>query len=339
MEEIEIRLYGRVQGVGFRRMIRRYCVKNGIFGFVKNHSDGSVQIVAQAKKEKICSLLSWIATNPGFSSIKQCDYSWQESSIDYKEFKIVSEVSFVAEQARNFLNLGKSFFSAKSVPVHVAIIPDGNRRWAKSRGFKASYGHYKAGSYDNIKSLIKAAEKMGIKYLSVWGFSTENWKRDSNEVNAIFDLLIKDIALFKKDSERDKIRFRHFGRKDRLPKKLVDALSELEELTKNHKGISVQLCLDYGGKDELIRAVNAVIASKRKRVDAKIFSSYLDSGRIPDPDLIIRTSGEKRLSGFMPWQSGYAELYFSEKYFPDFGVEELREAVKEFGRRKRRFGG
>ena len=225
------------------------------------------------------------------------------------------------------------------IPKHVAIIPDGNRRWAKEKGLIATMGHEKSARYENILSLFNEAKKLNIKYLSVWGFSTENWKRSKLEVETIFDLIFDLVKKLKKDSHSNKIRFRFIGRRDRLPKNLLEELKLLEIETKDYKEFNIQLCLDYGGKDEIIRAVNKILKDKKEIVTEEIFEKYLDTFEIPDLDLIIRTSGEKRISGFMLFQSTYSELYFVEKNFPDFKKEDLRKAVNEFSKRKRRFGG
>ena len=188
-------------------------------------------------------------------------------------------------------------------------------------------------------SLSNEAKKLGIEYISFWGFSTENWKRDKKEVDIIFKILDNALDEFEEEFLEKKIRFRHFGRKDRISKKLLVKIKKLEEKTKNFKEFNVQLCLDYGGRDELLRTMNKLLKGKKKKIDEQTFSNSLDSQGVPDPDLIIRTSGEQRLSGLMPFQAIYAELYFTKKNFPDFDKKELRKAVKEFGRRKRRFGG
>ncbi|MBS3077289.1 di-trans,poly-cis-decaprenylcistransferase [Candidatus Pacearchaeota archaeon] len=224
-----------------------------------------------------------------------------------------------------------------TIPIHVAVIPDGNRRWAKRRLLKPWEGHEKAGTYENMNSLIQEAKKFGVKYMSFWGFSTENWKREKKEVDILMRIILKGLNEF--DEKRDMgIRFVHVGRKDRLLKKLVDKIVELEEKTKNNKGICVIMCLDYGGRDETVRAVNKILKEGRKEIDAEEFRLYLDTNGFPDPDLIIRTGEEIRMSGFMPFQSDYAELYFTETYFPDFDVKELRKAFEEYSRRQRRYG-
>ena len=224
-------------------------------------------------------------------------------------------------------------------PIHVSIIPDGNRRWAKEKGLAASMGHEKAFDRDNLLSIVNEAKSLGIKYLSLWAFSTENWNRDSLEVNILFKLFSTWLSNSKKDLQERKIRFVHLGRKDRLPKEILEKLAQLEEETKHYVDFTIIVCLDYGGRDELIRAANKMLNSGVEKVDENSFKQYLDTKDIPDPDLIIRTSGEQRLSGFMPFQSAYAELYFTSVYFPDFDSLELRKAVEEFQRRNRRFGG
>ncbi len=226
----------------------------------------------------------------------------------------------------------------KKIPVHLVIIPDGNRRWAKSKGLIASEGHRRAGSYEHMRALFDEVRKMGIKYLSFWGFSTENWKRDKKENEEIFKLVLKAVEEWRKDALENKIRFRHIGRKDRLPKDILDEIDKLEKETRNFSDFNVQICLDYGGRDELIRAVNKIIKFKVSEVSEEKFSEFLDTSGLPEPDLIIRTSGEKRMSGFMPFQSAYSEMYFCDVHFPDFDACELRKAIEDFSKRKRTFG-
>lgn len=228
---------------------------------------------------------------------------------------------------------------SENIPNHVVIIPDGNRRWAKEKGLFVTAGHYKSASYENVKSILNEAKAIGIRYISFWGFSTENWSREEVEVKAVFELVSGLLDKLEKEAEENKVRFRHLGRKDRLPKNLLEKIKKVEEKTSKYSDLNVQLCLDYGGRDELIRAINKIISSGVKKVDDKMFSEYLDTKDIPDPDLIIRTSGEKRLSGMMPFQSVYSELYFADCYFPDFDALELKKAVEDYQKRQRRFGG
>jgi undecaprenyl diphosphate synthase len=172
----------------------------------------------------------------------------------------------------------------------------------------------------------------------LWAFSTENWKRDKGEVDALFSLLRESFKDFKREFVKRKIRFRHIGRRDRLPKDIVSDLETLEKETQSFNQTHVQICLDYGGRDELVRAFNALLKEGKKKIDENDVAKVLDTHGIPDPDFIIRTSGEQRLSGFMPFQAAYAEFYFAPMHFPDFGPAELRVALDEFGRRKRNFG-
>lgn len=225
----------------------------------------------------------------------------------------------------------------KEIPLHVAIIPDGNRRWALSRGLLKVEG-YSQVDYKYMEKLLLEAKKLGVKYVSLWIFSTENWRRPKPEVSFLFNHFLKNAEALLKGSLKHEVRVRHIGRKDRLPRKLVDVLEKLEEGTRNFKDFNVQLCLDYGGRDEIVRAVNKIINEKIRAVDEDIIKEHLDDADIPDVDLIIRTSGEKRTSGLMPFQSIYAELYFTDKLFPDFKAADLRKAIEDFARRKRNFG-
>lgn len=228
--------------------------------------------------------------------------------------------------------------TAQKTLKHVAIIPDGNRRWARGNGWQAWKGHQKAGSYENLIALLKAAKELGIEYISLWGFSTENWKRDKKELDKLFEVILNGVNKLIEEVDKEKIWVRHVGRKDRLPKELVKKINELEEKSKKFEDIKVLLCVDYGGRDEIVRAVNKALNEGKRELNEEEFGEHLDAAGIPEPDLIIRTGGEKRTSGFMPFQSDYSELYFTDVYFPDFGPKELKEAVEEFSRRQRRFG-
>ena len=225
-----------------------------------------------------------------------------------------------------------------SIPAHIVIIPDGNRRWARHKGLSVFAGHEKSASFGNTIPILEEARKLGVKYMTFWAFSTENWNRSGAEKDFLFNLIHRFSKDFKDYAIKNKIRFRHLGRKDRIPKKVAKEIEDIEEKTKNFDDFNFQLCLDYGGRDEMVRAVNKLIGLGIKKIKEEDILNSLDSAGIPDPDLIIRTSGERRTSGFMPLQADYAELYFEDKYFPDFGPKELRKAVDEFGKRKRNFG-
>ncbi len=225
----------------------------------------------------------------------------------------------------------------KKIPLHIGIIPDGNRRWAVSKGLENVKGYSKV-DYAHIESLLLEAKKLGSKYVSLWLFSTENWKRPKYEINFLFDHFSKNLDLMLQGSLKNKIRIIHLGRKDRLPKKVVDGLELLESETSKFEDFTALLCMDYGGRDEIIRAVNKMLESGQSNINEDDFKKYLDSSDIPDPDLVIRTSGEKRLSGFMPFQTTYSEFYFTDLHFPDFGVKEFRQAIEDYSKRKRNMG-
>ncbi len=225
----------------------------------------------------------------------------------------------------------------KNIPIHVGIIPDGNRRWAVSKGLEKVQGYSKV-DYNHLESLLLESKKIGVKYVSLWFFSTENWKRPKNEINFLFDHFVRNVDNMLQGALKNKIRIVHIGRKDRLPKKVVDGLNLLESETSNFEGFTCLICMDYGGRDEILRAVNRILKSGESSINEDDFKMYLDSKDIPDPDLIIRTSGEKRLSGFMPFQAVYSEFYFTDVHFPDFTSTELRKAVEDYSKRKRNIG-
>lgn len=341
--EARIEVSGRVQGVGFRNKVMKIAKGLGLKGSVINLSQGGVLIVAQGEEIDINGFVEMLRESPGFSKVEGVEVSLGDFVKEYDDFKIIREKNIVFDKFKSGLNLIRRYFKSdkkiENIPKHIVIIPDGNRRWARYRGLEPHFGHYKSGSYSNIETLFREAKGLGVECISVWGFSTENWKRSDEEKKALFDLLLGGVKRFIENVEKNKIKFKHVGRKDRLPKKLVDSLEKLEKRTERYDGFIVQLCLDYGGRDEIIRAVNSALESGVKKVKEEDFVKFLDTSGVVDPDLIIRTSGENRLSGFMPFQSVYAELYFSKVYFPDFGARELRNAVKEYSNRVRRYGG
>ncbi|MBI3619654.1 di-trans,poly-cis-decaprenylcistransferase [Candidatus Roizmanbacteria bacterium] len=222
-------------------------------------------------------------------------------------------------------------------PLHVAIIPDGNRRWAKHHGLPAFEGHRRG--FNRALEIVKKSRELGIRTLTFWAFSTENWKRDKTEVENLMRLFYTMINRFFKEARKNEIRIIHIGRKDRISARLRSRIADIENKTKGFSRYYLVLALDYGGHDEILRAVHQI----RKidgQVDEKNFNSFLDTKALPhpNPDLIIRTSNEMRLSGFMSWQSAYAEFLFSKKLFPDFSPDDLTACIKEYQKRKRRFG-
>ncbi len=227
----------------------------------------------------------------------------------------------------------------ENTPKHVAIIPDGNRRWAKARGLKGIKGHVVATSPERIIAILDEAMRFGVKYFSLWGFSTENWNRSESEKIFLFKLIFKLVENLRDYAHKKQIRFRQIGRKDRLPKYLVDVMNKFEKETKEYSNLNIQLCLDYGGRDDIVRAINKLLKEGKKEIDEKEFAKYLDTAEIPDPELIIRTGGEFRLSGLFSFQSAYTELYFTKTHFPDFTPEDFREAIMDFSKRTRTYGG
>lgn len=339
MEELKIDLFGRVQGVGFRQFVKKTADALKIRGYVRNCDDGRVSTSAQGSRKQLQEFLFKLEKGPFLSKVEGVSYLWKKPVVKYPDFVISVNRGFIDDQKASFANLGKRIFKTQlAVPQHVAIIPDGNRRWAKEKGLIGSAGHEAAATYDRFFSILNEADSLGVKHVTFWVFSTENWKRDKVEVNFLFNLLENLLAEFSRKSEEHKFRFRHLGRSDRIPKTIIELIKKLEERTRGFDGLQVNFCLDYGGRDEIVRAVNKMLREGKSEVHEDELAGYLDTEGIPDPDLIIRTSGERRMSGFMPFQGTYAEYYFTPINFPDFGPEELRMAVEDFGERKRNFG-
>lgn len=228
------------------------------------------------------------------------------------------------------------------VPDHVVIIPDGDRRWARARGLSPSEGH-KAG-IENMINLARSARDWGIHTVSVWGLSTENWmERPQKEVDFLMKGIHWALESYFEEMQKDGVRLVHLGRKDRLPKFLLDKIAEIEEKTKNNTKHIFNVGLDYNGWDEIIRATQKIVSEgvPAEKIDRKVLDAHMDTAGEPYPyvDLYIRTSGEQRTSGFMMWQVDYAEFYWEPDYFPAFTPEKLKEAILDYSRRRRRFGG
>lgn len=231
----------------------------------------------------------------------------------------------------------------EQIPQHVAIILDGNGRWAKANGKLRSQGH-KAGA-DNVETINDALTEMGAKYLTVYAFSTENWKRTEDEVSYLMSLMKRYLIRNKKDAIARRTRIRVIGDKERLAPDLQELIREVEADTAHLDRFNLTFAINYGGRDEIVRAVRHIAeeaASGRldpESIDEALFASYLDTADLPDPDLLIRTSGEERISNFLPWQIAYSEMYFTPVYWPDFTIEELKKAILSYAGRERRFGG
>jgi len=230
------------------------------------------------------------------------------------------------------------------IPQHIAIILDGNGRWAKSKGMPRNFGHTQGAI--NVENICEKAYNMGVKYLTVYAFSTENWSRPSDEVKALMTLLRQYMKKCKKLSSDNNMRVRVIGDRTRLDEDLRTAIDELEEFSKDMDGLNFTVALNYGSQDEMLRAMNKIIGDigngelpADTKVDKALFESYLDTADIPDPDLLIRTSGEQRLSNYLLWQLAYAEFYFAEVHWPDFDESELEKAILAYNKRDRRYGG
>lgn len=223
-------------------------------------------------------------------------------------------------------------------PRHVAIVMDGNGRWAKKRALPRLVGHNAGG--DNIRPVVKIFDNHGVKYLTLYMFSTENWNRPRIEVAGLLSLLARKIDQETRAFHQQNIRLVHLGRLDRLSHKLREKVQGAVELTKNNTGLTLCLAFDYGGRDEIVWAARRIASAgiAEDNIDESVFASYLYNPDIPDPDLVIRTGGESRLSNFLLWQAAYSELYFTSVLWPDFGVEDVEEALSEYKRRQRRFG-
>lgn len=230
--------------------------------------------------------------------------------------------------------------SVSNIPNHVAIIMDGNRRWAKKRGLGAVAGHRRATDY-NVEELIEKCGEMGIKYLTLWAFSTENWKRDKREIEGVLKLFRRAIREKVAKFVEKGAKLQVIGDLSRFPEDIRKGLDEAIEKSEGNTKIVVTFALNYGGRDEMVRAVRKIVDSgvNASEVNEELISSNLDTKGMPDPDLIIRTGGVFRMSGFMAWQGVYSEYYFTDTLFPDFDKNELEKALIEYGKRERRFGG
>tara|TARA_B110001450_G_scaffold256956_1_gene289750 strand:+ start:774 stop:1493 length:720 start_codon:yes stop_codon:yes gene_type:complete len=225
-----------------------------------------------------------------------------------------------------------------NLPKHIAITMDGNGRWAKEKGKNRLFGHNNG--VEAVRDTVEGAVEYGIKYVTLFAFSTENWNRPKHEVNALMSLLVSSIHKETKTLIENDIRLQTIGNIQQLPKKCQNELSESIELTKENKKMTLILALSYSGKWEIINAVKEIINNKisEAAVNEELFKQYLTTKNVPDPELLIRTSGEHRISNFMLWQIAYSELYFTDKMWPDFRRADLKEAIINYQKRERRFG-
>ncbi len=228
------------------------------------------------------------------------------------------------------------------VPNHIAIILDGNGRWAKKRGLPRTAGHTQGAK--NIETISRAAYKMGVKYLTIYVFSTENWKRPQSEVDAIMKLLNNYLSNCLKNAKKNNMQVRILGDKTRLDPDMQKKIAELEEVSKQYDGLNLNVAINYGSRDEIVRATRTIAEDVQSGkinpddITDEMISNHLDTREVPDPDFLIRTSGEERLSNYLLWQLAYSEFYFTDVPWPDFSVKDLEMAIEEYNRRNRRYG-
>lgn len=229
------------------------------------------------------------------------------------------------------------------IPQHVALILDGNGRWAKKRGLPRSLGHKEGCA--TLEKIVEVSARMGIGYLTIYGFSTENWKRSAEEVGALMQLFRYYIGRLLKTASANNVRVRMIGDRRRFDKDIIEGINRLEAETRDNTGMTFVMAVNYGGRDEIRRAAAKLAKDAAaglvdpEAVDEGMFASYLDTAGMPDPDLLIRTSGELRLSNYLLWQLAYTELYVTDCLWPDFNKEELEQAIVQYNKRDRRFGG
>ncbi len=233
-------------------------------------------------------------------------------------------------------------FNKENLPIHIAIIMDGNRRWAKERGLETKLGH-KEGA-ENLKRIAKYANEIGIKYLTVYAFSTENWKRTKEEVGALMFLLNWYLDDLLNSSDLDNVKINVLGDITKLDSGTQKLVLKLENKTKDYTGLQLNVAFNYGGRDEITRAVKKIATAVKNNqisiedINEDLISNNIYTAGMPDPDLLIRPGGEKRISNFLPWQLSYTEFIFTDKYWPDFSKDDLDEAIVEYERRNRKFG-
>ncbi|MBO9370170.1 MAG: isoprenyl transferase [Chloroflexi bacterium] len=232
----------------------------------------------------------------------------------------------------------KEYPPLEKIPVHVGIIMDGNGRWAQARGLPRLAGH-RAGT-ENLRRILRAAVEFGVRILTIYAFSTENWERPRDEVEGLLDIMERMIDRELPELHREGVQIRHIGRLERVPERLVVKIRQALDLTRDNQRLILNVAFNYGGRAEIVDAVRRIIQDgvPPEAVDEVLISRYLYTAGLPDPDLIIRTSGEMRVSNFLIWQGAYAEYYVTPVYWPDFDKDEFYKALAEYARRERRFG-
>ncbi len=232
----------------------------------------------------------------------------------------------------------KMYPPLERIPTHVGIIMDGNGRWAQKRGLPRLAGH-RAGT-ENLRRILRAAVEFGVRILTIYAFSTENWGRPQDEVEGLLDIMERMIDRELPELHREGVQIRHIGRTERVPERLLTKIRQALELTRNNQRLILNVAFNYGGRAEIVDAVRGIVRDgiPPEQVDEALIARYLYTADLPDPDLIIRTSGEMRVSNFLIWQGAYAEYYVTPVYWPDFDKDEFYKALAEYARRERRFG-
>lgn len=231
----------------------------------------------------------------------------------------------------------------ENLPQHIAIIMDGNRRWAKAKGLPVSLGHKEGAK--TLEKIVRYANKIGIKYITVYAFSTENWKRTTEEVSALMNLFLSYLEDYSKRADSENIKVNIIGKREGLSKKMQELITKCMERTKNNTGIVFNIALNYGGRDELVYAMKNILKQiqdgnlKQEEITEQTISDNLYTKNQPDPDLLIRTSGEERISNFLPWQISYSEFVFTDKFWPEYTEQEFLNSIQIYQKRTRRFGG
>ncbi|MCM8819232.1 MAG: isoprenyl transferase [Candidatus Omnitrophica bacterium] len=228
------------------------------------------------------------------------------------------------------------------IPQHIAIIMDGNGRWATARKLARTAGHKEG--IKRVKDIVRAAKKLGVKILTLFAFSTENWNRPKSEINLLFSYLNNFLKTYKKELMKENIKLKVIGRRDRISENIIKKIEELEKLTATNNDFLLNIALDYGGRWDIVNATKKIISDIQQNkisvdmIDENFFSRYLSINDLPDPDLLIRTSGEERISNFLLWNLAYSELYFPKVYWPDFDEKQLKKAIEVYSKRERRYG-
>ena len=248
----------------------------------------------------------------------------------------------IKQRRKHTVDAGAFEVNKENLPQHIAIIMDGNGRWAKKRFMPRTLGH-RAG-VEALRSVIRAASDIGIKVLTLYAFSTENWNRPIEEVSALFQLMVEYLKNEARALHENNVKITTIGDLSKLDSKLVEEVKEATSLTKNNDGLNLNIALNYGGRDELTRAIKRISEDVKagslaiEGINPSIIDTYLDTAKLPDPELLIRTSGEYRFSNFLLWQTAYTEFYFTDTLWPDFNGDSLVEAIKAYQSRERRFG-